>query len=223
MTAWQSTPAHLPECRWQFPPASEWPRSDLVGRGADLEPETLISAYRRGVFPMATELALDDNDLAWFSPRKRAVLPLDQLRVTRSMRQSARRFEIRIDTCFERVMRGCAVPDRPGAWITEPFIDAYVQLHRLGWAHSIETFDEHGVLVGGLYGVRVDGLFAGESMFHLVRDASKVALMGLVDNMTRSEMSLLDVQWQTPHLQSLGVIEVPRTEYLNRLSSALSP
>lgn len=172
---------------------------------------------------MATELALDDNDLAWFSPRKRAVLPLDQLRVTRSMRQSARRFEIRIDTCFERVMRGCAVPDRPGAWITEPFIDAYVQLHRLGWAHSIETFDEHGVLVGGLYGVRVDGLFAGESMFHLVRDASKVALMGLVDNMTRSEMSLLDVQWQTPHLQSLGVIEVPRTEYLNRLSSALSP
>ena len=151
MTTWHSTPVPLPESRWQFPPSTDWPRSDLVGRGADLEPETLIAAYRCGIFPMATELALGDNDLAWFSPRKRAVLPLDQLRVTRSMRQSARRYEIRIDTCFERVMRGCAVPDRPGAWITEPFIDAYVELHRLGWAHSVEAFDENGVLVGGLY------------------------------------------------------------------------
>ena len=172
---------------------------------------------------MATELALGDTDLAWFSPRKRAVLPLDQLRITRSMRQSARRYDIRINTCFERVMRGCAVPDRPGAWITEPFIEAYVELHRLGWAHSVETFDEHGVLVGGLYGVRVDGLFAGESMFHLKRDASKVALMGLVNAMISAQMILLDVQWLTPHLQSLGVVELSRMEYLNRLSQAISP
>ena len=119
-------------------------------------------------------------------------------------------------------MRGCAAPHRPGAWITQQFIDAYVDLHELGWAHSIETFDENDQLVGGLYGVRIGNFFAGESMYHLSRDASKVALMSLVEMMNDSKMTLLDVQWQTPHLQSLGAVEIDRVEYLRRLALALT-
>jgi leucyl/phenylalanyl-tRNA--protein transferase len=139
------------------------------------------------------------------------------------MRSSASKYSVRIDTCFERVIRGCAVPNREGGWITQDIIDAYVRLHELGWAHSFETFDENGVLIGGLYGVRVNGLFAGESMFHLKRDASKVALMHLVQTMHESKMSLLDVQWLTPHLLSLGATEIPRDEYLRRLAMAINP
>jgi leucyl/phenylalanyl-tRNA--protein transferase len=139
------------------------------------------------------------------------------------MRRSSREYHVTIDTCFEQVMRGCASRKRPGGWINEPFIDAYVELHDLGWAHSIETFNEDGILVGGLYGVRIGRLFAGESMFHLARDASKVALMHLVDIMTTSNMTLLDVQWLTPHLESLGAREIRRDDYLGRLSMALNP
>ncbi|MGE3179580.1 MAG: leucyl/phenylalanyl-tRNA--protein transferase, partial [Vicinamibacterales bacterium] len=146
---------------------------------------------------------------------------LDGLRVTRSMRQSARRYDVRVDTCFETVMRGCADPARANGWITDAFVNAYGTLHRMGWAHSIETFDRSGELAGGLYGVRVGGLFAGESMFSRQRDASKVALMALVSLMQESGMTLLDAQWQTPHLASLGAIEIPRTEYLRRLAVAV--
>ena len=142
---WNNTPQLLDECRWKFPPAKEWPKSDLVGRGADLQPETLIHAYMNGVFPMSSELALGENDVAWWSPLLRGVIPLDALRVTRSMRRSQRKFHIKIDTCFERVMRGCASPERPGGWINEQFISAYVELHKLGWAHSVEVFDENEV------------------------------------------------------------------------------
>jgi len=220
---WNNTPQLLDECRWKFPPSKEWPKSDLVGRGADLQPETLIHAYMNGVFPMSSELALGEDDVAWWSPLLRGVIPLDGLRITRSMRRSQRKFHIKTDTCFERVMRGCASPDRPGGWINEQFIAAYVELHKLGWAHSVEVFDENEVLVGGLYGVRVGRLFAGESMFHLMRDASKVALMHLVDTMNHDGMTLLDVQWLTPHLESLGAVEIPRSEYLHRLSVALNP
>jgi len=120
------------------------------------------------------------------------------------------------------VLRGCAVPNREGGWITKDIIDAYMILHELGWAHSFETFDESGVLIGGLYGVRVNGLFAGESMFHLKRDASKVALMHLVATMHDSAMSLLDVQWLTPHLETLGAMEIPRDDYLRRLGEAVN-
>jgi len=119
-------------------------------------------------------------------------------------------------------MRGCASPNRAGGWITEPFIDAYVELHELGWAHSIEVVDESGTLVGGLYGVRVEGLFAGESMFHLARDASKVALMHLVREMQSRSMELLDVQWLTPHLATLGAVSIPREDYLGRLAPAVT-
>mgnify|MGYP003345857458 FL=1 len=119
-------------------------------------------------------------------------------------------------------MRGCASPHRPGGWITDEFIDAYVQLHKLGWAHSIEVLDDSGTLVGGLYGVRIGAFFAGESMFHLARDASKVALMHLVDRMDYYSLNLLDVQWLTPHLATLGAIEISREEYLDRLAPAVS-
>jgi len=150
------------------------------------------------------------------------VIPIDQLIVTRSMRRSARKFEVRIDTCFEMVMRGCASPNRDNGWITTEFIQAYVKLHELGYAHSFEVFDENGLLAGGLYGVRLGGLFAGESMFHLLRDASKVALMALVEKMKQSEMTILDVQWMTPHLQSLGAVAVQREQYLKQLAVAVS-
>ena len=158
---------------------------------------------------------------AWWSPNPRGIVPLDGLRVTRSMRQSAKRYEVRIDTCFLDVMRGCANPSRESGWITAEYIEAYHTLHQLGWAHSVEVFDRDGQLAGGLYGVRINGLFAGESMFHAQRDASKVALMALVQQMRDTAMTLLDVQWCTEHLESLGAIEVPRETYLSLLAEAL--
>ncbi len=150
------------------------------------------------------------------------MLPLDGLRVSRSLRQSARHMEIRVDTAFPEVLAACADPDRDSGWIDRDIEVAYTRLHELGWAHSVETWQD-GELVGGLYGVAVGGLFAGESMFHRVRDASKVALVGLVDLLHDEHVDrrLLDVQWQTPHLASLGVVELPRQDYLARLEKAL--
>jgi leucyl/phenylalanyl-tRNA--protein transferase len=190
----------------------------VVGLGADLEPSTLLAAYRSGMFPMPTR---PGGPLAWWSPDPRAVLPLDGLRVTRSMRRSARRYQLRVDTAFEAVMRACADPARDHGWITDEFIAAYVRLHELGWAHSVEAWTPEGELAGGLYGVAVGGFFAGESMFHRRTDASKVALMGLVDLLTRGGATLLDVQWSTDHLASLGAEEVPRQEYLRLLAAAV--
>jgi leucyl/phenylalanyl-tRNA--protein transferase len=217
VTDWSSTPRAVGPCAWSFPPPSQWPDHDVIAIGADLDPATLIAAYRHGLFPME----LHARGLAWWSPNPRGIVPLDRLRVTRSLRQSAKRYDIRIDTCFADVMRGCANPARQGAWITGEFIEAYTALHRLGWAHSVETFDRDGRLAGGLYGVRINGLFAGESMFHVGRDASKVALMALVDLMIGSGMTLLDVQWCTDHLASLGAIEVSREEYLALLADVI--
>lgn len=219
MTDWLSTPEALANCKWAFPPVSSWPEDDLIITGGDLDPATLVAAYRRGIFPM--EARGLPGILAWWSPDPRGILPLDGLRVTRSMRQSARQFEIRIDSCFADVIRACADPSREDGWISDPFIEAYTRLHDLGWAHSVEVFDRAGQLAGGLYGVRVNGLFAGESMFHLRRDASKVALMALVGLMRESGMTLLDVQWRTNHLDSLGAVDVSRARYLALLTDAL--
>jgi leucyl/phenylalanyl-tRNA--protein transferase len=207
------------ETRWRFPPPIDWPDGDIVAAGGDLEPSTLVAAYRQGLFPMPVDGA--EPILGWWSPNPRGIVPLDQLRVTRSMRQSAKRFEIRIDTCFAEVIRACADPSRESGWITAEFIDAYTAMHRLGWAHSVEVFDRQGTLAGGLYGVRINRLFAGESMFYVQRDASKVALMALVETMRASGMTLLDVQWRTDHLESLGAVDVPRSEYLALLANAL--
>jgi leucyl/phenylalanyl-tRNA--protein transferase len=218
VTEWSTTPQAVGESRWSFPPPEKWPDSDLIAVGGDLEPATIVNAYRRGIFPM--EVTALQRRLGWWSPERRGIVPLDGLRVTRSMRQSARRFEVRVDTCFGDVMRACADPSREDGWITGEFIDAYTRLHDLGWAHSVEVFDREGQLAGGLYGVRINGLFAGESMFHAQRDASKVALMALVQLMRDSGMQLLDVQWCTAHLASLGSIEIPRARYLDSLAAA---
>lgn len=188
--------------------------------GGDLEPSTLIDAYRRGLFPMGTSDL--PGVIGWWSPNPHGILPLEGLRVTRSMVQSAKRFSIRVNSCFTEVMKGCADPLRRDGWITEEFILAYTKLHELGWAHSVEVFDRNGELAGGLYGVRIGRFFAGESMFHRQRDASKVALMALVDLMRSSGMILLDVQWCNDHLASLGAIAIPRASYLSSLSDAIS-
>jgi leucyl/phenylalanyl-tRNA--protein transferase len=190
----------------------------VVGIGADLEPGTLLAAYRRGLFPMPIS---GSPQLAWWSPDPRGVIPLDGLRVSRSLRQSCGRYEIRVDTAFDEVIRACADPERDGGWITPDVVGAYTRLHDLGWVHSIEAWDEEGELAGGLYGVAVGGLFAGESMFHRGRDASKVALVGLVERLREAGASLLDVQWTTPHLISLGAVDIRRRRYLQLLSAAV--
>ena len=210
-------PVEPPPTPWTFPPARQADDVGVVGIGADLEPGTLLAAYRGGMFPMPIR---GGHRLAWWSPDPRGVLPLDELRVSRSLRQSCRRFETRVDTSFELVVERCADPDRDGGWISREIVAAYTKLHELGWAHSVETWLD-GRLVGGLYGVSIGGLFAGESMFHEERDASKVALVALVERLVSGGASLLDVQWSTPHLASLGVIEVPRTRYLRMLRAAL--
>jgi leucyl/phenylalanyl-tRNA--protein transferase len=190
---------------------------DVVSVGGDLEPGTLLQAYRKGLFPMR----LRDGHLGWWSPVERAILPLRGLRISRSLRQSTRRFQVSVDADFEAVILGCADAANRDPWITSEFVDAYLQLHRLGWAHSVEVWDNDGKLVGGLYGVSIGGMFGGESMFHLARDASKVALVHLVVVMNEGGGRLLDVQWQTPHLESLGAVVVGREAYLRLLGEAL--
>ncbi len=211
-----------PPSQWGFPGPSRFdPDDDLVAAGADLAPGTLLEAYRRGLFPMPSGRRGDP--MLWFSPVRRGVLPLDRLRVSRSLRRSVRRFEIRVDTACAQVIDACADPRRPAGWIDHSIRAAYLELHRLGWAHSVEAWRD-GRLVGGLYGVSIGGLFAGESMFHRETDASKVALVALVELLgaAPTEPRLLDVQWRTPHLASLGCVEVSRREYLDRLPEALA-
>ncbi len=198
------------------------PGEDLLATGADLEPSTLVAAYSCGLFPMGLGRH-GRGRLGWWSPDPRGVLPLDGLRVSRSLRRSLRSFEVRVDTAFDDVVAACADRRRDGRWITPAVAAAYGRLHRQGVAHSVETWSG-GELVGGLYGVSVGGLFAGESMFHRATDASKAALVALVELMGADgdERRLLDVQWCTDHLATLGVVEVPRAEYLGRLASALT-
>jgi leucyl/phenylalanyl-tRNA---protein transferase len=214
-------PIEPPASPWSFGEPSRFDaRDDLVGVGADLEPGTLLSAYRQGLFPMPSGHAGDP--MYWFCPVQRGVLPLDGLHVSRSLRRSVRAFETRVDTAFEQVLDACADPRRPSGWIDDDIREAYLCLHDLGWAHSVETWRD-GRLVGGLYGVASGGLFAGESMFHLETDASKVALVALVDLLDdeHAAQRLLDVQWSTAHLASLGVVEIDREEYLRRLAVAV--
>ena len=211
-------PSEPPPTAWELPPAASADPHGLVGVGADLEPGTVLAAYRRGLFPMPIS---GRRRIGWWSPDPRGVLPLDGLRISRSLRRSVARYEIHVDRAFDEVVLACADPGRDGGWITTAIRTAYARLHRLGWAHSVEAWDrETGELAGGLYGVQVGGLFAGESMFHHQRDASKVALVGLVEQLRASGAVLLDVQWLTPHLASLGAVEVSRADYLSRLADA---
>lgn len=212
------------------PPASRWNldeqrqddvAQDLIAVGADLEPGTLLAAYRSGMFPMGIG---DDGrrPIGWWSPVRRGVLLPGDFHVSRSLRRSRHRYEVTIDEAFAEVVEACADPSRSGRWITPDIQVAYEHLHRLGWAHSVEAWDAGGRLAGGLYGVCIGGLFAAESMFHHATDAGKVAVWALtelvfVDGDARR---LIDVQWQTEHLATLGVREVPRADYLRRVEQA---
>ena len=227
---WTTVPIEPPPSAWALPDraaVAQAGEGDVIAVGADLEPGTLLAAYRNGMFPMpgAVEGRMARR-IVWWSPDPRGILPLEPggLRVSRSLRRSCGRFEIRIDTAFAEVVAACADPSRSGAWINTDIEAAYTELHRLGWAHSVEAWTPGagGQLVGGLYGVAIGGLFAGESMFHRATDASKVALVALVELLRESGAVLLDVQWRTPHLASLGVVEIPRVEYLRRLADALT-
>lgn len=210
-----------PPTAWDLRAARLLPGADLVAVGADLEPGTLVAAYRLGLFPMG----LGDGGtapLGWWSPDPRGVLELADLHVSRSLRRSLRSFCLTWDVAFDDVLAGCADPGRRGRWITAELRQAYRRLHELGWAHSVEVW-RGAKLVGGLYGVGVGGLFAGESMFHRVTDASKAALVGLVTALAADGdcRRLIDVQWRTDHLATLGVRSLPRSSYLVRLAEAL--
>lgn len=223
----RDVPVEPPPSGFVFPPPSNADERGVVTVGGDLEPGTLLAAYRSGMFPMR----LGNGDLAWWSPDPRGVLPPQGLRVSDSLRRSRRRFEIRVDTAFPEVIAACAErgPEEY-LWITDEVREAFVALHDLGWAHSVEAWapaEAEGApeLVGGLYGVAVGGLFAGESMFHRRPDASKAALVALVellrDDGRDGAGRIVDVQWNTPHMASLGAIEVSREEYLRRMEAAL--
>lgn len=199
-----------------------WPDDDLVAVSHDIDLDLTLAGYASGVFPMP----LQPGFMGWWSPVDRGVLPLDTLRVTRSLRKMLPRYEIRVDTAFEEVLARCADPRRPHGWIDGDIGRVYRELHVRGVVHSVEAWSDAG-LVGGLYGVSLGGLFAGESMFHDPehgRDASKAALVGLVDLLRGDgvEGRLLDVQWRTDHLASLGVVEIDRADYLRRLRPALT-
>jgi leucyl/phenylalanyl-tRNA--protein transferase len=211
-------PIEPPGSAWELPVPADGD-GDLIALGADLEPGTILAAYRSGLFPMHVD---DGRHLGWWSPDPRGVLPLpDGLRVSRSLRKACARFEIRVDSDFEAVIDGCGDPSRDGRWINADIRAAYLALHELGWVHSVEAWSlDDGTLAGGLYGVAIGRLFAGESMFHRRTDASKVALAGLVRLLP--DDALLDVQWRTAHLGSLGVVEIPRSEYLRRAAEAVS-
>jgi leucyl/phenylalanyl-tRNA--protein transferase len=213
-------PVEPPPTRWRFPPVDVADEHGIVAVGGDLEAGTLLAAYRQGLFPMPIG---GDGPMGWWSPDPRGVLPLDGLRESRSLRRSRRRYEVRVDTAFAEVIAACADPARAGGWITPEIESAYRALHDLGWTHSIEVWDDEG-LAGGLYGVAIGGLFAGESMFSRRTDASKVALAALVELLAADghDGRLLDVQWATDHLRSLGAVEVARSDYLQALELALT-
>ena len=203
-----------------FPPVEEADSDGLVGVGGELSTEWLLDAYQHGIFPWPLHKRL----LAWWSPDPRAIFELDALRVSHRLRRTLRsgKFTVRADQQFAAVMRGCATAQgRKGAtWITREICDGYLELHHQGHAHSIEVYHD-GQLAGGTYGVSFGGLFAAESMFYQVRDASKVALFHLLRHLNQRGYSLLDIQQLNPHTQRMGAIEIPRPEFLRRLSLAL--
>lgn len=207
-----------------FGPPSTWPDQDLVAISTEFDADLVAEGYLAGVFPMPLD-SLDRDAMGWWSPVRRGIIPVDELRVTRSLRQSAKRYRVTVDTGFAGVLARCADPRRPSGWIDGRIATVYRRLHDVGLVHSVEVWTAAGALAGGLYGVALGGLFAGESMFHdpvVGRDASKVALWalcGLLDDGV--EGRLLDVQWVTPHLASLGAVEIERADYLRLLAETL--
>ena len=204
--------------RLRFPDPRTANTEGLVGVGGDLSAERLLLAYRHGLFPWTT------NPVTWWSPDPRAIFELDGFHVSRSLARTIRqgRFQVTIDRAFRRVMEGCAAParGRRNTWISPEFVGAYTRLHERGQAHSLECWQQER-LAGGIYGVTVGGLFAGESMFHQVTDASKVALFHLIEHLQRQGFALFDIQMLTRVTASLGATTVSRDEYLRRLAQAV--
>ncbi len=209
-------PRPVPASTWLLPDPSDADEDGVVGVGADLEPSTLVDAYRRGLFPWPHP----GMPMPWFSPDPRGVLPLDGLIVHRSLRRTLRRcgWQITVDRDFAGVVAACAQRGEEGTWITASMARAYRRLHRLGWAHSVEVW-EGATLVGGIYGVQLGAVFTGESMFHRRSDASKVALLALVRRLSAAGGALLDVQLTTPHLRTLGAEDRPREQFLAVLAA----
>ncbi len=211
-------PQRLPPPRFEFPDARLADGNGLVGYGADFAPETIISAYVRGIFPWPH----DDAEMLWFSPDPRGILPVGGLHVSRRLRRTIRsgKFRVTLDAAFERVMLGCAGRSE-GTWISPGLIRGYAQLHELGWAHSFDVWTTDGELAGGLYGVALGSMFGAESMFSRVTDASKVAMVAMMEHAERIGVTLIDIQVLTEHTERMGGIEIPRDEYLRRLREAL--
>lgn len=206
----------MPSERFPDPAQS---RGDMIAVGDHLDVETLIEAYGKGIFPWPME-----DTLPWFSPRRRAVLHFDEIHLSRSLQRAVRRntFLFTIDKAFREVMKGCAETPRPGqdgTWILPGILEAYGRLHDRGFAHSVEVWDED-ILVGGIYGVDCGGAFTGESMFYRRPNASKLALLYLVDHLRQRGLDWLDIQVMTPHMKALGARQIPRREFLGRLRAA---
>jgi leucyl/phenylalanyl-tRNA--protein transferase len=205
--------------RLAFPDPRRADREGLVALGGDFSPARLLLAYRSGIFPWTV------NPITWWSPDPRAIFEFERFHVPRSLAKFLRKqpFAITRDRAFRQVMQGCAAPalGREESWVTPEFITAYTRLHELGHAHSVECWrgDE---LVGGIYGVSVGGFFAGESMFHRVANASKVALWHLVEHLRARDFALFDIQMVTPATRQLGAVEISRAEYLQRLKAAVA-
>ncbi|MDR0990911.1 MAG: leucyl/phenylalanyl-tRNA--protein transferase [Propionibacteriaceae bacterium] len=209
-----------------FGPPSQWPDEDLVAFSDQFDADLVLAAYRSGVFPMPLPQAYFPARMAWWSPLKRGLIEPANFRASRSLRQSAKHYRVTVNQAFDAVLDGCADPSRPGGWIDADIRSVYDELHRSGLVVSVETWTLGGDLAGGLYGVSLGGLFAGESMFHdpdLGRDASKVALWRLITEWLQplGSAGVIDVQWATPHLTSLGATTVSRAEYLARLAAVI--
>jgi leucyl/phenylalanyl-tRNA--protein transferase len=187
-------------------------------KSVPLDPQSLLSAYAQGAFPMGDR----DGSIGWYTADPRGIIPLEKFHISATLRAIVRqnKFDVRINTAFEQVMRACSSQPRGGSWINEKLIAAYLRLHRMGYAHSVESW-RNDELVGGLYGVSLGAAFFGESMFHTARDASKVALVHLVNRLRERKFELLDAQAATPHLKQFGCVEIPADQYLRLLRHAI--
>jgi leucyl/phenylalanyl-tRNA--protein transferase len=215
-------PTPLDASVWDFPSPEQMPKDDLVTLGADLKPETLIDSYKHGIFPMHIQVE-NKREIGWWSPQQRGILPLNKINVSSSLKKSMKKYFVTFDQDFDAVIEGCGDDKRPKGWINKDIKTAYKKLFDLGYVHSVEVWNKKDELVGGLYGVEVNGLFAGESMFHKQTDASKTAMVYLVNQLKEAGGErIFDVQWQTPHLKSMGVVKISRAKYISLLPEVLN-
>ena len=209
-------PQALPHCPYEFPPAGNAGADGVIGAGGDFSPSTVVAAYRQGIFPWPHP----EQEHLWFSPDPRAVIELDGLHVSRRLARTIGqgRFRVTMNAAFDEVVALCAEREDEGTWITPSYQDGYGALHLAGWAHSFEVWTKEGELVGGLYGVAIGGVFGAESMFHRATDASKVAMVALMQRARDVGAGLVDVQVITGHTRRMGAVEIPRRQYVRRLA-----